>query len=184
MPVEAIRRYYGEDIGLYFAFLQVYTKMLVWPGLFGLLVTIMQFVNQHASANGNAATLPFAIFICLWVQVFLSQWRRTQALYSFRWGTEGYEEKETARRQFEGDEHKITTLKSALLYGNDESRQSSRHSARASLSSATCWRLYRLKRMIENRERSLARTSLTPPNQEKANMHRKRFVRFSEAGTS
>eukprot|EP01047_Picozoa_sp_COSAG01_P020442 COSAG01_NODE_1164_length_11447_cov_19.221096_2_plen_673_part_00 len=123
MPVEAIRRYYGEDIGLYFAFLQVYTKMLVWPGLFGLLVTIMQFVNQHASANGNAATLPFAIFICLWVQVFLSQWRRTQALYSFRWGTEGYEEKETARRQFEGDEHKITTLKSALLYGNDESQQ-------------------------------------------------------------
>ena len=37
------------------------------------------------------------------------------------------------------------------LYGNEESRQSSRHSARASLSSATCWRLYRLKRMIENR---------------------------------
>jgi hypothetical protein len=72
--VDAIRRYYGEDVGLYFAFLQLYTRMLVWPGIFGLLNFIVQVGKLQISPNENPCVVPFAVFLCLWVSIFLSQW--------------------------------------------------------------------------------------------------------------
>ena len=105
-----MRRYFGEDVGLYFAFLQLYTQALRWPGTLGLLVFIVQVAEGQVSPNENSLTPPFAVFLCLWVSAFLSQWKRTEALLKFRWGTEGYEASETERRGFEGESYSIESL--------------------------------------------------------------------------
>lgn len=37
LPVEEIRNYFGSSIGLYFGFIEFYTKALIFPAAFGLL---------------------------------------------------------------------------------------------------------------------------------------------------
>lgn len=37
LPIEDIRNYFGSSIGLYFGFIEFYTKALVFPAVFGLL---------------------------------------------------------------------------------------------------------------------------------------------------
>lgn len=41
LPIEEIRNYFGSSIGLYFAFIEFYTKALVFPAVFGILQSLM-----------------------------------------------------------------------------------------------------------------------------------------------
>eukprot|EP01048_Picozoa_sp_COSAG05_P012794 COSAG05_NODE_1309_length_5222_cov_9.690611_9_plen_97_part_00 len=84
MPVDEIRAYFGEDLGLYFSFLEIYTKMLFWPGMFGLITFITQLASGEVSPDRNPLTLPFALFICLWVSMFTALWARNEAMLKFR----------------------------------------------------------------------------------------------------
>lgn len=37
LPIEEIRNYFGSSIGLYFGFIEFYTKALIFPAIFGIL---------------------------------------------------------------------------------------------------------------------------------------------------
>ena len=39
-PLEEIREYFGEQIALYFAFIEVYTQSLVWPAIIGVVTMV------------------------------------------------------------------------------------------------------------------------------------------------
>ena len=92
------------------AFLQCYTKSLVWPALFGLLATILQIADRQTSPNGNPLTDPFAIFLPMWGAFFLARWTRTERLLALRWGTEGASSEAPERREFKGEKEPIRTL--------------------------------------------------------------------------
>ena len=74
VPIPAVRDYYGEPLALYFAWVQLYTRMLVWPAIFGGICTSLQLSNSDwpSSPNNTGLTEPFAIFLALWAQVFLA----------------------------------------------------------------------------------------------------------------
>lgn len=75
-PIEDIRDYYGTSIALYFAFIEFYTKALIFPSLLGLL----QFV-WHLN-------LPIVCgFYVLWTTIFLELWNRRCSILAYRWGT-------------------------------------------------------------------------------------------------
>ncbi|KAG5274075.1 hypothetical protein AALO_G00158890 [Alosa alosa] len=48
-PVDLIRRYFGEQIGLYFAWLGVYTQLLIPPSVLGVIVFIYGFLTVDAN---------------------------------------------------------------------------------------------------------------------------------------
>uniref|UniRef100_A0A8C1W374 Anoctamin n=1 Tax=Cyprinus carpio TaxID=7962 RepID=A0A8C1W374_CYPCA len=129
------RKYYGEKIGIYFAWLGFYTEMLSYAAVVGLLCFIYgvasfdeniwskeicnetiggQIVmcplcdkkcgywklNTTCSSSwqsylfDNTATVFFAIFMGIWVTLFLEFWKRRQARLEYEWDLVDMEEEQ------------------------------------------------------------------------------------------
>jgi hypothetical protein len=79
-PLDRIRNYFGEKIGLYFAFLGHYTTWLMPAALVGLAIW------ANVAQDGNNASAPsvpyFAGFIAMWSVLMLEHWKRTEKTLS------------------------------------------------------------------------------------------------------
>ncbi|XP_057692971.1 anoctamin-5 isoform X1 [Corythoichthys intestinalis] len=134
-PLNLIRKYYGERIGLYFAWLGFYTEMLFFAAIVGLLCFYYglssykdnewskEICSEKIGGNivmcplcdkkctfwklsttcnsswqahlfDNAGTLLFAIFMGIWVTLFLELWKRRQARLAYEWDLVDFEEEE------------------------------------------------------------------------------------------
>mmetsp|Transcript_14786 Transcript_14786/g.24494 ORF Transcript_14786/g.24494 Transcript_14786/m.24494 type:complete len:764 (+) Transcript_14786:92-2383(+) len=100
-PVNEIKDYFGEKIGLYFLWLGHYTIWLFVAGFVGLCAWINIAVNGN---DPNAEVMPyFSVFMALWATLFLEFWKRKQSFHAMKWGMVGFEEEEQARPQFKGE---------------------------------------------------------------------------------
>ncbi|XP_062847734.1 anoctamin-5 isoform X2 [Trichomycterus rosablanca] len=134
-PLNSIRRYYGEKIGIYFAWLGFYTEMLFYAAVVGLACFIYGLVTYNkevwtkeicdenvggeivmcplcdkkcgywklnSTCNStwqshlfdNTATVFFAIFMGIWVTLFLEFWKRRQARLEYEWDLVDFEEEQ------------------------------------------------------------------------------------------
>lgn len=91
--LEKIRNYFGEKLGIYFAFLGFYTKALIPPALIGLIyfLTSWENINKHTF---------FAGFNLIWVTVFLEAWKRYSNELAYNWGTINTQTVEEPRTAF------------------------------------------------------------------------------------
>lgn len=99
VPVGSIRRYFGEQIGFYFGFLQFYSAALVIPAIMGVAFFLWQIITYDIDVTGLPA---FALVIALWATLFQEFWKRQEATYRYRWGMAKFAEKEVPRPQFHG----------------------------------------------------------------------------------
>ncbi|XP_071344778.1 anoctamin-5b isoform X2 [Trachinotus anak] len=134
-PLNLIRKYYGEKIGIYFAWLGFYTEMLFFAAVMGLICFtygVLSYDNNISSkeicdANiggsivmcplcdskcpfwklnstclsswqshlfDNEGTVFFAIFMGIWVTLFLEFWKRRQARLEYEWDLVDFEEEQ------------------------------------------------------------------------------------------
>ncbi|XP_072475438.1 anoctamin-5 isoform X9 [Notamacropus eugenii] len=134
-PLDLIRRYYGERIGIYFAWLGFYTEMLFFAAVVGLICFIYGWItmtdnmssieicdesiggeiimcplcdrnceywklnttcesSRYSHLFDNVATLFFAIFMGIWVTLFLEFWKRRQARLEYEWDLVDFEEEQ------------------------------------------------------------------------------------------
>ncbi|XP_048462854.1 anoctamin-5 [Rhincodon typus] len=133
-PLNLIRKYYGEKIGIYFAWLGFYTEMLGIAGAVGFICFLYGCITKDrniwseeicdADLGGkiimcplcdgcdfwrlnttcestknshlfdNAATLFFAVFMGIWVTLFLELWKRRQAKLEYEWDLVDFEEEQ------------------------------------------------------------------------------------------
>ncbi|KAM6895907.1 anoctamin-6 [Xenentodon cancila] len=141
-PLDLIRKYYGEKIGIYFAWLGFYTMMLAVAAFVGLGCFIYGYKTQETSTWSkevcdpeiggqivmcpqcdlcnfwtlnstcdtsktlcifdNFGTLVFAVFMSVWVTLFLEFWKRYQAELEYEWDTvEFLEQEEPPRPEYE-----------------------------------------------------------------------------------
>ncbi|XP_054910685.1 anoctamin-6 [Poeciliopsis prolifica] len=141
-PLDLIRKYYGEKIGIYFAWLGFYTKMLVFASVVGLACFFYGYHIQEKSTWSKEVcdpdiggkivmcpqcdlcnywmlnstcdtsktltifdhfgTLVFAVFMAVWVTVFLEFWKRYQSQLEFEWDTvEFLEQQEPSRPEYD-----------------------------------------------------------------------------------
>ncbi|KAM9334686.1 anoctamin-6 [Symphorus nematophorus] len=142
-PLDLIRKYYGEKIGIYFAWLGFYTIMLTLAAVVGLGCFIYGYKTQETSTwskevcdpeiGGNIVmcpqcdreckfwrlnstceaskklcifdnfgTLVFAVFMSIWVTLFLEFWKRYQAELEYEWDTvEFLEQEQQPRPEYE-----------------------------------------------------------------------------------
>ncbi|NXF05596.1 ANO6 protein, partial [Smithornis capensis] len=142
-PLDFIRKYYGEKIGIYFAWLGFYTNMLTvaavvgvgcflygcltkdnctWsqevcdPNIGGNIImcpqcdkvctywnlTITCESSKKLCIFDSFGTLVFAVFMGIWVTLFLEFWKRRQAELEYEWDTVEYlEQEEQVRPEYE-----------------------------------------------------------------------------------
>ncbi|XP_031438334.1 anoctamin-6-like [Clupea harengus] len=142
-PLDLIRKYYGEKIGIYFAWLGFYTLMLTLAAIVGLCCFIFGYRTRETSTWSkevcdpeiggkiimcprcdrfcsywrlnstcetskdlcifdNYGTLVFAVFMAIWVTLFLELWKRYQARLEYEWDTvEFLEQEEQPRPEYE-----------------------------------------------------------------------------------
>ncbi|KAM4748875.1 anoctamin-6 [Rhinophrynus dorsalis] len=127
-PLDLVRKYYGEKIGIYFAWLGFYTRMLLLAAIVGLGCFLYGYKSQETctwskevcdpNIGGNIimcpqcdkectywhlnitcesskklcifdsfGTLVFAVFMGVWVTLFLEFWKRRQAELEYEWDT-------------------------------------------------------------------------------------------------
>lgn len=77
---DEIRRYFGETIALYFAFLEYFTFALIPMAVIGIPY---YFFNWEVYDN----YVLFAAFNLLWSAIILEVWKRCCAVMTYRWGT-------------------------------------------------------------------------------------------------
>ncbi|XP_075694220.1 anoctamin-5 isoform X2 [Rhinoderma darwinii] len=134
-PLDLIRKYYGEKIGIYFAWLGFYTEMLFFAAIVGFFCFLYGWItmdesisskeicdrdiggniimcplcdqrcefwrlnstctpSQYSHLFDNVATLFFAIFMGIWVTLFLEFWKRRQARLEYEWDLVDFEEEQ------------------------------------------------------------------------------------------
>lgn len=134
-PLNLIRKYYGEKIGIYFAWLGFYTEMLLFAAVVGTLCFIYGLLTYdenewskeicrediggkivmcplcdkkcgywklNSTCNSswqshlfdNVGTVFFAIFMGIWVTLFLEFWKRRQARLEYDWDLVDFEEEQ------------------------------------------------------------------------------------------
>uniref|UniRef100_A0A672Z3C2 Anoctamin n=1 Tax=Sphaeramia orbicularis TaxID=375764 RepID=A0A672Z3C2_9TELE len=134
-PLNLIRKYYGEKIGIYFAWLGFYTEMLFFAAVMGLIcftygalsyddnISSKEICNDSIGGTilmcplcdkkcpfwklnstclsswqshlfDNEGTVFFAIFMGIWVTLFLEFWKRRQARLEYEWDLVDFEEEQ------------------------------------------------------------------------------------------
>ncbi|KAM9807510.1 anoctamin-5 [Neosynchiropus ocellatus] len=134
-PLNLIRKYYGEKIGIYFAWLGFYTEMLLFAAVVGTICFVYGFLTYddnewskeicsdkvggnivmcplcdkkcsfwklNTTCNSswqshlfdNVGTVFFAIFMGIWVTLFLEFWKRRQARLEYEWDLVDFEEEQ------------------------------------------------------------------------------------------
>ncbi|XP_063970934.1 anoctamin-4-like isoform X11 [Lytechinus pictus] len=63
-PLDLIRRYFGEKIGIYFCWLGFYTEMLTWAGFVGLIVFLYGCISLPSSTVVNEICEGTDIIMC------------------------------------------------------------------------------------------------------------------------
>ena len=102
-PVDEIRDYFGDEIGLYFAWLGVYTRSLAFSSIFGVLAMVFGvYTSGTTDPDQNDLTLLYSVFVAVWSVAFLQSWERRERELSFLWGTEGLADSQEPRLEFVG----------------------------------------------------------------------------------
>eukprot|EP01043_Picozoa_sp_COSAG02_P030540 COSAG02_NODE_1953_length_10277_cov_3.865003_2_plen_818_part_00 len=102
IPLDTIRDYFGEHVGLYQAWLLLYTRYLIFPAFIGLIIQSYQIFAPNVDSTNNWLMVPYSVFLCLWSAQFNTSWKRRENELQFLWGTELVEEEEPVRADFKG----------------------------------------------------------------------------------
>ncbi|KAG7282118.1 hypothetical protein CRUP_008230 [Coryphaenoides rupestris] len=107
-PIGLVRKYFGEKIGLYFAWLGLYTQMLIPASVVGVIV----FLYGCATVDDNIPSMEichprYNITMCplcdkacsYWrlstaSAMFMEHWKRRQMRLNYEWDLTGFEEEE------------------------------------------------------------------------------------------
>ncbi|GBG92801.1 hypothetical protein CBR_g57226 [Chara braunii] len=79
-PYDMIFNYFGPKVAIYYAFLGMYTKWLMFPAILGLTLQVV----SRWSASVMISTI-FSLFIVIWAVVFLQFWKRRNNELLAKW---------------------------------------------------------------------------------------------------
>jgi anoctamin-10 len=104
IDVEKIREYYGDEIAIYFEWMNYFQKWLFIPAIFAIVVFICNVYVWDLSTS--PITGVFSIGMSLWGTFFLVYWRRRSSGLNILWDDYVIQhDEEDLRKEFKGDEY-------------------------------------------------------------------------------
>lgn len=107
-PILEIRKYFGEKVSLYFAWMGAYFTAMSIAAFVG--VVIFSLLMVFPSDKGSQSITPdqilqilFCFFIAIWSSLFDQTWIRQEKVYAWQWGTVNFYEEEQQRGDFKGN---------------------------------------------------------------------------------
>jgi len=100
LPLEELRVYFGEYIGIYFAYLEFLTIYLLPLTVVGLIVEFIQLGEDYILISGLEY---FALAVIVWSVFFPVLWKRKEFDWALKWGTLRFDTNERARAEFDGE---------------------------------------------------------------------------------
>ena len=104
-PLHKIRDYFGEKIGLYFAWMEMYKRFMIVAGVVGLVIQIILLFRYFEDLNieiSQYCQVFFALFLAFWASAFDQMWGRREKILAWEWGTTNFYEEEEQRGEFKG----------------------------------------------------------------------------------
>jgi hypothetical protein len=115
-PINEIRDYFGEDCGLYYAWLGHYTSMLFLCMTFGCGVMAVQ--PYFGGVDKNPFTLAYSVYVGMWSVSFLEGWKRKEFEFRFLWGSDELDDEEDLRSEFVGKLIVTETGRERVVYSS------------------------------------------------------------------
>lgn len=98
-PLEEVHDYFGDDIGLFFCWLDRYTRALGLMSFYGTFVMGWQ-LRDGVGPDENPYTLVYSIYVGIWSILFLQSWNRREVELRFLWGLNRLKHRDETRREF------------------------------------------------------------------------------------
>ncbi|OWZ01329.1 hypothetical protein PHMEG_00027307, partial [Phytophthora megakarya] len=118
-PLWDIKDYFGEKVGLYFAWLGHYTTWLIGPAIIGGLL----FADVVIEDTADSVLVPyFGLFMALWAIFYYEYWKRYNSTLALEWGMSTFEEEEVERPEFAGQLTTSPIDGSTIRYFNPQTR--------------------------------------------------------------
>jgi len=85
MPTEKLKDYYGEEISIYYEWMNFFTKWIFWPAVIAITIFVFNcvFFQDRSKSPLNAA---FSIMMGFWATLFSAGWRRHERELKVLWG--------------------------------------------------------------------------------------------------
>lgn len=121
-PIDLVKDYFGEKVGMYFLFLGTYTSWLTYAAVLGAQSYLLEIIPSPLATWSTAIC---GLVMSLWSTVFLEAWKGVQARATMTWGMTGFEGTEQDRTEFEGHEihSPVTGLPDAYFPDSEKSRR-------------------------------------------------------------
>ena len=106
--IPRIRSYFGEEVAMYFAWIEFYVYWLAIPGVIGLTAFLVvvgldkEPYSREGPRDSNYVLLAFAMFLSISSTLFDVLWTRRESVLAWKWGTSSLEKSEGQRSDFAG----------------------------------------------------------------------------------
>jgi hypothetical protein len=117
IPLIEIRRYFGENVAFYFAWLDFYTKWFRSLSIIGMITFVFGIVRYATGRNSflivildNESTSYFAFLISIWSLFFLKFWKRRANYLKFVWDMDNYDTSDRVRVEWIATRKRISPV--------------------------------------------------------------------------
>ena len=103
--LDTASNYLGEKHSFFLSWLSHYTTWLAMLVIPGITLTVFQIYSQVMQQSVESQwCVYYAILVALWGTITVEKWKRKQAELAFKWDMDDFEQEETIRDEFLGDE--------------------------------------------------------------------------------
>ena len=107
-PYNLIRSYFNDQVGIYFAWFYHYTRYLIYPSIFYLIIFVLCFIFPNKIRK--LLTI-YSFFIIIWLNFFIIYWNRKKSELKIKWDNYSIEyEIENYNKNFVGEVNKLSQI--------------------------------------------------------------------------